>query len=84
MEEKYGSGRRQAFSASTNKENSVINDTGYVGVFEHVEDAIQAAKASQKQLMELNMKKRKVVWAPRFGKIKKHTLKTLLCSIRIK
>ena len=58
MEEKYG-----------NKSNSGIyqtpsvNDTGYVGIFEKVEDAILAAKQSQKQLMELSMKKRKEIIA---------------------
>jgi len=58
MEEKYG-----------NKSNSgmyqtpSVNDTGYVGIFEKVEDAILAAKQSQKQLMELSMKKRKEIIA---------------------
>ncbi len=48
MEQKYGN------------KSSVIekNDSGYVGVFSNVEDAICAAKKSQKQLMELSMKKR--------------------------
>jgi acyl-CoA reductase-like NAD-dependent aldehyde dehydrogenase len=58
MEEKYG-----------NKSNTDIyqtpsvKDTGYVGIFEKVEDAILAAKQSQKQLMELSMKKRKEIIA---------------------
>ncbi|MFH0767622.1 MAG: aldehyde dehydrogenase family protein, partial [Bacillota bacterium] len=36
---------------------------GYVGVFEKVEDAILAAKLSQKQLMSLSMKKRNEIIA---------------------
>ncbi len=48
MEEKYGSN-------NTPRETS---NPGHLGCFKNVEDAIRAAKESQKQLMELTMKKR--------------------------
>ena len=57
MEEKYGNSNVDSYTAPTN------SDTGYVGIFENVEDAILAAKQSQKQLMELSMKKRKEIIA---------------------
>ncbi len=53
MEQKYGNK-----SPQVEKSNS-----GYVGVFENVEDAILAAKESQKKLMELSMKKRNEIIA---------------------
>ncbi len=53
MEQKYGD----------NKTPIQYDNSGYVGVFENVEDAILAAKASQKQLMELSMKKRNEIIA---------------------
>ena len=57
MEEKYGNSNADSYTAPTN------TNTGYVGIFENVEDAILAAKQSQKQLMELSMKKRKEIIA---------------------
>ena len=48
MEEKYGS----------NNTPREISNPGHLGCFKNVEDAIRAAKESQKQLMELTMKKR--------------------------
>ncbi len=56
MEQKYGNNltaKYEPYSSPTNVVNSE-----YVGVFENVENAILAAKASQKKLMELTMKKR--------------------------
>lgn len=58
MEQKYGN---KTSTASNTITNTV--DTGYVGIFENVEDAIMASKQSQKQLMELTMKKRKEIIA---------------------
>lgn len=57
MEEKYGSNKTKDYQEES------VKDTGYVGIFENVEDAILAAKQSQKQLMELSMKKRKEIIA---------------------
>ncbi len=48
MEQKYG----------TNSTPQQSQNRGSLGAFERVEDAIQAAKESQKQLMNLSMKKR--------------------------
>ena len=56
MERKYGNDVVTKPNTPTNS-----NNTGYVGIFENVEDAILAAKESQKQLMELSMKKRKEI-----------------------
>jgi len=53
MEEKYGN----------HKTLEQVYDTGCVGGFEQVEDAIRASKESQKQLMNLTMKKRKDIIA---------------------
>jgi len=56
MELKYGNN-----NSNTNNNDNIPNkkqDTGYLGIFENVEDAILAAKQSQKQLMKLSMKKR--------------------------
>lgn len=58
MEEKYGNK-----SDRNSNQTPSINDTGYIGIFENVEDAIIAAKQSQKQLMEMSMKKRKEIIA---------------------
>ena len=57
MEQKYGNNNTDSYTAP------IVKDTGYVGIFENVEDAILAAKQSQKQLMELSMKKRKEIIA---------------------
>jgi propionaldehyde dehydrogenase len=56
MEEKYGDGKRSSINVEVS-----TNSTGYVGIYENVEHAILAAKESQKQLMELTMKKRKEI-----------------------
>ncbi len=64
MEEKYGSNSKTNYKTETNNIPSTKNvNTGYVGIFENVVDAILAAKASQKQLMELTMKKRSEIIA---------------------
>lgn len=55
MEAKYGNGDNRAPIES--------NNNGYVGIYENVEDAIYAAKASQKELVQLSMKKRKEIIA---------------------
>ena len=54
MEEKYG-------DKTTPRE--IQQAKGSLGCFELIEDAIAAAKASQKQLMELTMKKRNEIIA---------------------
>lgn len=56
MERKYGNDVATKPTVSTKS-----NNTGYIGIFENVEDAILAAKESQKKLMELSMKKRKEI-----------------------
>lgn len=53
MEQKYGNNKEGLPEKPGNK-----TACGYVGIYENVEDAIAAAKRSQKQLMELSMKKR--------------------------
>lgn len=53
MEQKYGK----------NIESVPKSSSGYIGVYENVEDAILAAKESQKQLMKLTMKKRNEIIA---------------------
>ena len=58
MEQKYGDNKN-----NYNDKPSNTYDTGYLGIFENVEDAILAAKQSQKQLMELSMKKRNEIIA---------------------
>ncbi|XMB72937.1 aldehyde dehydrogenase EutE [Mycoplasmatota bacterium WC30] len=67
MEQKYGSKTTINQTQDTKYENRntsfQTHETKYVGVFENVEDAIMAAKESQKQLMELSMKKRKEIIA---------------------
>ena len=66
MEQKYGDGKKKTYKQEEQfKEICEIrtNNSGYVGIYENVEDAITAAKDSQKQLMELSMKKRKEIIA---------------------
>lgn len=65
MEQKYGNNKTpiRSYSAETPKATVPTYNTGYVGIFENVEDAIYAAKASQKHLMELTMKKRNEIIA---------------------
>lgn len=53
MEQKYGNNKETSSEKPSEKAN-----TGYVGIYENVEDAIMAAKKSQKHLMELSMRKR--------------------------
>lgn len=67
MEQKYGDNKKHI---KDNKLGYIDNITPiqnshseFVGVFENVEDAIFAAKHSQKQLMDLTMKKRKEIIA---------------------
>ena len=61
MEEKYGNGIKSKEVVNRSNDN-YINETR-LGCYEHVEDAIRAAKESQKQLMELSMFKRKEIIA---------------------
>ena len=63
MEEKYGSGKRTNNAYLNDTFVETPNSTGSLGSFEHVEDAIAAAKQSQKQLMELTMATRKLIIA---------------------
>ena len=62
MEQKYGDNKTPISNSKIGYvDNSAPirgDNSGYVGVFEKVEDAIYASKQSQKQLMELTMKKR--------------------------
>ena len=59
MEEQYGKGIK---NTGETRQTSYSNDSR-LGCFERVEDAISAAKESQKQLMELSMAKRKKIIA---------------------
>jgi len=64
MEQKYGDNKNTTQVKYNDKDINInVNSSGYVGIFENVEDAIYAAKSSQKQLMELSMKKRKEIIA---------------------
>jgi acyl-CoA reductase-like NAD-dependent aldehyde dehydrogenase len=60
MEQKYGTNSNFAPKDKTPSKPAPreIYNSSLLGCFENVEDAIMAAKASQKQLMELTMKKR--------------------------
>lgn len=68
MEEKYGSNAPFRKKIEKQPENlkeitvrETVKSTGGQGIFENVEDAINAAKESQKQLMKLSMKERGVI-----------------------
>jgi len=65
MEQKYGNNPKSTSTYEPTPSPTPVKATNskYLGVYESVEDAIQAAKESQKQLMKLSMKKRNEIIA---------------------